>query len=609
MRILLVGMPFAAVHRPALGISLLQAVAREGGLDCDVAYLNLVVADELGRDVYERLAGDLPYPALVGEWVFSEALYGRDRDPGKGYLEDVLSPHWGLAREDLELAREVRALAPGLIELSLRRLAWGDYDIVGFSAFCAQNLASLALAKRVKELHPRVRIVFGGGDWHGCMGVELHRRFPFVDFACTGEGDDLLPALAAALSSGEDAALTAVPGLVVRRGRQSLQALPPAPVRDLDALPVPDYSDYFTALSGCGFAQRLRPSALAETSRGCLWGERHPCRFCGLSGSTREYRSKSRDRIESELRGLAKDSRVSVLELVDNMVPEVFLSEVLPGLAEDPLPVPVFFETRAVAGHETMQAMAAARASVQPGIESLSDHVLRLMRKGTRALENVRFLRLCRTYGVRPYWNILHGFPGETDADYRRVLDMLPALHFLEAPMSCARFSLDRFSPYFEAPSRNGLPGARPLAAYRYLYPFPESAVRRIAHAFTFDDTSEVPESTLSALKEEVRAWKEVLEPGELEYEPSAQGAVVTDTRPEAKGYEWRLDSLEDILYTACEQVRTRDFLEGLASRSGFGDGDVSGEVGSRLSSFVDRRLMVSVDDSFLSLALFREDA
>jgi hypothetical protein len=92
-------------------------------------------------------------------------------------------------------------------------------------------------------------------------------------------------------------------------------------------------------------------------------------------------------------------------------------------------------------------------------------------------------------------------------------------------------------------------------------------------------------------------------------YEPTAQGAVVTDTRPEAKGYEWRLDPLEDILYTACEQVRTRDFLEGLASRGGFGDGDVSGEVGSRLSSFVDRRLMVGADDNFLSLALFREDA
>ena len=44
---------------------------------------------------------------------------------------------------------------------------------------------------------------------------------------------------------------------------------------------------------------------------------------------------------------------------------------------------------------------------IQPGIESLSDHVLKLMRKGTTALQNIQLLKWCREYGVQPEWNLL----------------------------------------------------------------------------------------------------------------------------------------------------------------------------------------------------------
>ena len=57
---------------------------------------------------------------------------------------------------------------------------------------------------------------------------------------------------------------------------------------------------------------------------------------------------------------------------------------------------------------------------IQPGIESLSDHVLALMKKGVTGLRNVQLLKWCKEYGIEVDWNILYGFPGETREDYRR---------------------------------------------------------------------------------------------------------------------------------------------------------------------------------------------
>ncbi len=249
--------------------------------------------------------------------------------------------------------------------------------------------------------------------------------------------------------------------------------------------------------------------------------------------------------------------------------------------------------------------MGEARASVQPGIESLSDHVLQLMRKGTRALDNVRFLRLCRSYGVRPYWNLIHGFPGETADDYERVLEMLPALRFLEPPVSCGRLNLDRFSPYFEEHSRCGFSHVRPLSAYRYVYPFPASALRAIAHSFDFDYAEGVePPASLARVEEEVRAWQAVREPGELLCTVTPAGVVLTDTRPERTGHRWMLDALDAVLYLACDQVRSRAVLMDLARECAGLSGEA--EVGRRLSSFVARRLMVTDGERYVSLALTR---
>ena len=54
--------------------------------------------------------------------------------------------------------------------------------------------------------------------------------------------------------------------------------------------------------------------------------------------------------------------------------------------------------------------------SIQPGVESFSASVLRLMRKGLSPLQNIALLRWCDEYFVEPYWNVLAGLPVQASA-------------------------------------------------------------------------------------------------------------------------------------------------------------------------------------------------
>ena len=194
--------------------------------------------------------------------------------------------------------------------------------------------------------------------------------------------------------------------------------------------------------------------------------------------------------------------------------------------------MPLFCEVRPDVTRQQLRQLAAARASIQPGIESLNDRVLRLMRKGSRALENVRLLRWCREDGVSASWNFIYGVPGETPADYEQMLDLLPAIRFLEPPDGCGPVRLDRFSDYAAKPASHGWRNVRPLQAYRYLYPFPETSLRRIAYAFEYDwEPGREPAGYVAGVKTAVEAWQAEPDDGEPRLATSENGPTVADSR------------------------------------------------------------------------------
>ena len=263
--------------------------------------------------------------------------------------------------------RRPRSTGPFLAEL-LTSVDWSGYDIVGFASSCNQNVASLSLARMLKRAHPSLEVVLGGANWAGPLGVAMLTRFPFVDVAFLGEADRSLPMLVDAVGAGRDPS-------EVRHSRHRLQAerRDPrhrrCPVFGASiALPSPDFTDYFTCLDRHeGVRDRREVSLWLQMSRGCWWGEKQPCRFCGLNGPRREYRTKSSRRILEELRRTAALWPGLPINLADTVVAPALLDEVLRGLADDPLGVPLWFEVRPTLTRSQVRAIAAAKASIRVG--------------------------------------------------------------------------------------------------------------------------------------------------------------------------------------------------------------------------------------------------
>ncbi|MEV5407255.1 RiPP maturation radical SAM C-methyltransferase [Thermopolyspora sp. NPDC052614] len=599
-RVLLLSMPWHALDRPSLGLSLLQAGLLRDGFACDVRYLGFRLADRIGSEDYQWITDELPTTAFAGDWLFTPALYGERPDADADYAARVLGRTGEGPGRTLDRLRRLRAHCEPFLDDCLRSIAWQDYDVVGFTSTFEQNIASLALARRVKRLHPRLVIVFGGANWEGEMGHELHARFPFVDVVCSGEGDVTFPAFLRRLRKGADPAT--VPGLVLRRGGASVRTPPAPPIGDLDRLPFPRFDAYLADHAASASVADIPPELLLETSRGCWWGERRHCTFCGLNGGTMTYRAKSPGRVLAEIEYLRGRHGATAASVVDNILDMRYFGTLLPALAAAGAPMDLFYEVKAnlTAAQVRMLAAAGIRR-IQPGLESLSDHVLSLMRKGTTALRNIQLLKWCREFGVRPEWNLLYGFPGETPEDYEGIRALIDSIDFLQPPGGVHALRLDRFSPYHADPAAFGLVNVRPMAVYRHLYPFPEPALRRIACFFDYDRADGVdPLSYAAPALDRVREWIRTGPRGTLALLRHVDGHFVLLDSRGGRTTGHPLPGWRSAVYLRCDRVTG----ERAAVATGAAHGADAEAVRAFLAECRDRRLMAGVGGQWLALGV-----
>ncbi|MBN1139640.1 MAG: RiPP maturation radical SAM C-methyltransferase, partial [Anaerolineae bacterium] len=412
VRVLLLDMPLHTPEYPSIALGLLKAGLERAGMPSDVLHLNLAFMERVcraQRDVVEGVEAFIAYREmgahfiLLPDWLFAADLFGQPAE-ASGHVEDILactleqlhSP-WAPPEVDLQAissrALHMRAEVGPFLDDCLARVDWDVYDIVGFTCMYTQGVASLALARRIKERYPEKTIVFGGPNCEQEMGEALHRLFPFVDVVCSGKADWVLPELVRRLRSGED--LGSIPNIAFRRGgvRCSTMRQPPL-TGALDELPYPDYSDYFAQLEQnalSGLVEWLLPF---ETARGCWWGERSQCTFCGTNGASLTYSSKSAERALAELAYLSQRYQTRTMFAVDSILDRGYLHTLLPSLRVAHLGLHLFYETRASLTKEQVRLLKAAGVDgIQPGIESLSTPTLRLMRKGTTALQNIQLLK------------------------------------------------------------------------------------------------------------------------------------------------------------------------------------------------------------------------
>jgi ribosomal peptide maturation radical SAM protein 1 len=615
--ILFVAMPFGPVFRPSIGVSLLQGALRRTGISSRIDYFSIRFSEIVGTTLYNALStpSGLPTIELAGEWIFSNALFDRRKD-ATGYVESVLvgrsawsNPAGAPKIRKALIDKIVRAQrrVPAFLDWCADQVAASRPRVVGLTSSFQQHTASLALARQLKERLPNIPILMGGANCEGVMGAETVRQFPFVDAVVSGEGDLIIVDLVRRLLEG--GAIDDVPGVHTRstsRRAFAFSQFPNAPVvRDMGALPYPDYRDYMKQFRTSRHRGAWRAELLFESSRGCWWGEKAHCTFCGLNGATMTYRSKSADRALEELEDLADKYPGFHVQVVDNIIEMGYFKDLLPRIAERGLKLDLFYETKSNLKKEQIRTLAKAHiTTIQPGIESLSDPVLTLMRKGVTWLQNVQLLKWCKELGVTPVWNLLWGFPGEPPAEYERTAQLVPLLTHLPAPYGAYGLRLDRFSPNFNDSERLGFTRVRPVDSYRHIYSgLSDEAIRNLAYYFQFDynDARNVADYIGPTLRA-VSRWRREHARSTLFSVVRDKRLVICDLRPIAKTAVTVLHDLDRTLYEACDGIA---HIRGLASIAG-ADGTDSTEaaVAARLQPLVDRGLLLNDGPRYLALAV-----
>jgi ribosomal peptide maturation radical SAM protein 1 len=547
----------------------------------------------------------------LGDWIFAVPPFLDDARDGE-YFE--LLRRKDVPGEMIDKAVRMKRVVPGFLDRCVDQVLDTAPAVVGFTTTFSQSVPSLVLARLLKERRPDLITVFGGANCDGPMGAALHREFPWIDVVVRGEAERVLPPLIEELLAGRSP--TPRSGLCYRSAGASV-AVPlggDAAVA-MDDVATPDYDEFFERIDRdpeLGLHYRPYVKLPFESSRGCWWGAKSQCTFCGLNGTTIRFRSKPAERVVAELRALAERHRVLEFQAVDNIIDLDHVARVMPALRDAGLDLRLFYETKSNLKRPQLRLLRDAGVhAIQPGIESLSTPILKLMKKGVSALHNVRLLKWCAELGVRVMWNLIYGFPGEPRDEYARMAALVPALAHLEPP-SLNRLHLDRFSPYHDRPADHGIEIGPPLPHYRFLYPVDDAALADIAYAFSlrYADGRD-PEAYIGPLRDAVKAWqanwqiasRPLFGAGSLRRRRGPGFVLLCDRRSGFAARDHHLSGADAAIYAACEDGATPAEI---ARRLVDGGHASRGEASIRdlCRDLTAARLMFEEGDRFLALAL-----
>lgn len=617
-RVLLISPPWLLPRLPGLAIATLRPLLERNGLACDDLHAStLYPYTTTLRHIMEAFSGYFFVPHLypdVDVPAFIETALERHRrelNLGGTRLDDRDASVEQLGG-DADVFRT--ALRDGIRDagICLDRIvaiATQDiYDIIGFSAtFEIQLPATLALARRIRKLRPDIKIMLGGASCFEEQGEGLCTSFADFDAICHTEGEGVIVGLVRALRG--EYPLSSVPGIVFRDAQGQVRKTPSPPVpRDLDQHPIPVFDRFLDQFSRSEWRHEAPARLLFETSRGCWWGQKHLCTFCGLNQEGLGFRAKSPERAYEEISTLyTRYPQANFIQSTDNILPMRYIKEVMPRLAalpKDPdRPLRMFFMIKSNLRRDQLQAIVDGGVfAVQPGIESFSDHILHDMDKGVDGIDQVQLVKFGHEVGLTMSYNLIIRNPGDRPEYYDDMTALLPFISHLPPPTGVTPLMLTRFSIYHTYPERFGITGARPRPHYRELYREPGVDLSRVAYEFEYDHPSLHDPLLLAAERrfmEGLRSWLQHYEPGRAYYLDRDVGVVICDSRDQSLGGPARQDLITGAAADVFRYIDTARQLHHIQGRFAHLDPSL---LQLLLRTFVQRRWACRIGDRYLGV-------
>ena len=610
-RVLLIQPPWAYAYFPGLSVSLLRSILLRDGLACDLLYANLLLSREIaGNPLFEEHLARHPIAEMAFVPFYFDVTPTAAAETMQRYLGDLVED---AADNDVATWRRLIDHVDRYLDAFAASVDWRLYDVVGISLMFQQTVSALALARRIKSIRPDIKIVFGGPSCVPPMGQEMLRSFPEIDAVALGEADHIITGLFRALCD-DPGDLGVMPGVAYRSVNGTIvDGGKPPPFNRMNDLPTPDYAPYLAQVEALGL-DHFEPFLYLEMSRGCWWGEKHHCNFCGIDDLFMTYRSKAPERVREEILLLAETYRRTAFLTADNILDNTYFQSLLPELADvrraGKSDLTFFFEVKSTLSREKVALMRDAGVTqAQPGIESFSDGILKAMDKGATGIQQIQTLRYMAEFGIEPNWNIIYKNPGDQSEHYRETIAAMDRMHHLPPPpaSSLVEMLLQRFSPYFERPDDFGITDIQPQNYYRDLYPRADIDLTALAFFFTYDRSAlETPElnAAYAALATALDRWRAAYRPDSLLLYRGPGFIEIVDDRPSSArlGMAGRhvLEGLSATILEHCDRIRTRTSIT-----AAIGDAVDTAAVDRALRRLIERGFLYrSATDQFLALPL-----
>jgi ribosomal peptide maturation radical SAM protein 1 len=478
--VMLVSMPWTTLEEPSLGLAILRAVLDRQGIACRILHMNLFMLEHLRGRSYHALAHTYILNDFLFSWTLDPVVTNAQQRALRQKVRELVNPRGGfdpmefggsegVAEAVLRLRNEI---IPPWLERWADEIAADPATLVGFTCMFDQTIASLALAKLVKERAPHKLIALGGYAVRAPTAEMIVRSSPWVDAVCNGEGEATIVELARAAAG--QIALHEVPGVTYRSADGEVRLTDPAPEVKMDDVPTPNFDDFFVDIRRLSEQHKVDVTVMdlpIENSRGCWWGAKSHCVFCGIRDKDLVYRYRSAARALEVMNELYQRYGIGQFRFSDYILPHKYFDTLLPDLVRAGAPYTLCCEMKSNITEARFAMMARAGfMEVQPGIESFSSEVLRKMAKGVSAVQNVHTLLLGRRFGVRVFYNIIYGFPDDELAEYEEMMRLLPRLVHLDAPVTCVPAQITRWAPLQTTPERFDIPLAAPEQNYELLF-------------------------------------------------------------------------------------------------------------------------------------------
>jgi ribosomal peptide maturation radical SAM protein 1 len=430
--VLLVSLPFAGLDIPSIQLSVLETYLKQYNLNIKSKHLYLKAADFYHINNYNNLIYP-PNDSYTAQIAFTKFVFPEhweyNKEKIKEYFDKINSANNKFSFEDYIQSSE------DFFNWTIENIDWQPYELIGFTLNYGQFLPSLALSKKLKQLYPEKKIIFGGSRTTGELGKRVLQTFDFVDYIVSGEGEEPLCLLAS-----NNQSIDTIPNLIYRKENNIIWNSSDR-CQDLNNLPLPSYDSFYESLESCSteiqqFFQYYGRLPI-EISRGCWWNR---CTFCNLNLQYNSYREKCVDKIIEEIQFLASRYKMLSFQIIGNTLPKNNyrdLFERIKHLGKD-----FSFVSEARAGilksNDYVLLKQAGFDIIQTGIESFSQSYLKKMNKGARVIDNIAALKFCRENGISNKYNLIIDYPNEDVVDFQETVKNVELFkQYLEPPQIC----------------------------------------------------------------------------------------------------------------------------------------------------------------------------